>query len=129
MEPVFILAVIFASVIILVWMDNVKKERMFLLKQGKDPNIIETRLPKTSSIASLKWGIIVVGVGLGAFFGTIFSRGEYSMYLSFLMIFTGIGLVVSFIVVKKYSQQLAENTPKKEQEAGAKQENKDDATI
>ena len=101
MEAVFILAVIFAFVIILVWMDNSKKERMFLLKQGKDPNIIETKFPRTSPVGYLKWGIIVVGVGLGALFGTLFGRGEYSMYLSFLLIFSGLGLVVSYLVTRK----------------------------
>lgn len=104
MESGFVLAIIFAFIIIITWMSNINKERMFLLKQGKDPNIIETKLPKTSSTNYLKWGIIIVGIGLGALFGTLCSDGQYSLYLSFLMIFTGISLVVSFIVVKKQPQ-------------------------
>lgn len=100
MEAGFILAVIFAFVIILVWMDNTKKERMFLLKQGKDPNIIETKLPKTTPVGYLKWGIIIIGVGVGAMFGTLFGHGKYSLYLSFLLIFSGLGLVVSYLVTR-----------------------------
>ena len=117
MEAAFVLGVIFAFIVILVRVDAQKKERMFLLRSGKDPNLSNLKTDTFSSVNYLKWGIIVVSVGLGMLMGTIIgslygSRYE-GMYLACLLIFGGIGIVVSFLVARNH-QLPSEKAPEEQ---------------
>jgi hypothetical protein len=104
MEAAFVLGVIFAFIVAIVWLEARRKERMFLLKQGKDPNIIDNGKGKFSSVGYLKWGIIIIFVGMGTLLGTIFRNssaiGGDSIFIACLMICSGIGIVASFLVTR-----------------------------
>jgi hypothetical protein len=104
MEAIFIPGGFFAFILMLVWLSNRKKERMFLLNQGKDPNLVNSK-EKTSSINYLKWAIIIIGIGMGMLLGTIIGQlipGRYdSLYFSCLLIFSGIGIIVSFWATRR----------------------------
>jgi hypothetical protein len=94
----------------LVWLSNRKKERMFLLKQGKDPNLVNSKDKTFSSVNYLKWAIIIIGIGMGMLLGTIIGQlipGRYDgLYFSCLLIFSGIGIIVSFWVTRRiYSEE------------------------
>ena len=106
MEAAFTLGVIFTFITIIVWLDARKKERMFLLKQGKDPNLADPKGKTFSSVKYLKWGIIIIGIGMGMLKGTIIGQlipGRYDgLYLACLMIFSGIGIVVGFLVSRSH---------------------------
>ena len=114
MEAAFVLGVIFAFIVILVRVDAQKKERMFLLKLGKDPNLANTKNDMFSSVNYLKWGVIVVGIGLGMLLGTIigsmYGNRYEGLYFACLLIFGGIGFVVSFLVTPSHasSKELSE---------------------
>jgi hypothetical protein len=106
MEAAIVLGVIFGFIVMLVKVDARKKERMFLMKQGKDPNLVDSKNDTFSSVNYLKWGIIVASIGLGMLMGTIigslYSSKQYdSLYLACLLIFAGIGIVVSFLVTHR----------------------------
>ena len=104
MEAAFVLGVIFAFIVILVWLDIRKKERMFLLKLGKDPNLADTKENFFSSVSYLKWGVIIVSVGVGTLLGTTLSSDNNAMFIAYLMICSGIGIIVSFLVSRKVAQ-------------------------
>ena len=104
MEAIFIPSSFFAFIIILVWLNVRRKERMFLLQQGKDPNLVDSKNKSFSSLNYLKWGIIVLGVGMGMLAGTILGQllpGRYDgLYIACLMIFSGISVIVSFLATR-----------------------------
>ena len=102
MEAAFVLGVIFSFIVILVWLDTKKKERMFLLKLGKDPNIADSKDGTFSSTDYLKWGIIIISVGVGTLLGALSPNN--TMFIAYLMICSGVGIVVSFLVSRKVSQ-------------------------
>jgi hypothetical protein len=99
MEAALILGVIFAFVIMIIWLDARKKERMFLLKQDKDPNLANSKDDIFFFFIYLKWGIIIIGVGLGTLLGSIF-RNNSSTFIAYLLICSGAGIVVSFLVTR-----------------------------
>ncbi|MCL2511356.1 MAG: hypothetical protein FWF09_04835 [Bacteroidales bacterium] len=99
MEAVFVLGVIFSFIVILVWQDTRKKERMFLLKLGKDPNIADSKDNTFTSTDYLKWGIIIISVGVGTLLGALSPNN--TMFIAYLMICSGVGIVVSFLVSRK----------------------------
>jgi hypothetical protein len=106
MEAAFVLGVIFAFIVVLVRVDVRKKERMFLLKQGKDPNLVDSKNDTFSSVNYLKWGIIVASIGLGMLVGTIIGQalpGRYdSLYIACLLIFGGVGIIAGFLVTRHH---------------------------
>ena len=117
MDAAFVLGVIFTFIVILVWLDARRKERMFLLKQGKDPNLVDNGKEKIfSSVNNLKWGIIIIFVGLGTLLGTIFRNssaiGNDSIFIACLMICSGIGIVAGFLTTRYISSS---DKPKDEQ--------------
>lgn len=130
MEAVFILGVIFAFIIVLVWLQNQKKERRWLLEQGKDPNLAGKELNLDlkdnvfSSVNYLKWSIIIIGIGVGMLVGTFVGTLGYSygygnsLYLSCLLIFSGIGIIVSFLVTRRVSSS---DKPKEKSEENCNQ--------
>jgi len=107
MEAAFVLGVIFAFIVLLVWLNNRKKERMFLLQIGKDPNLADSKNKIFSSVNYLKWGIIVASIGLGMLAGSLVGSlniNRYdSLYLACLFIFGGIGVIASFLVMRHIS--------------------------
>ncbi|MDP2423580.1 MAG: hypothetical protein Q8M23_04465, partial [Bacteroidales bacterium] len=52
----------FAMIVAIVYLNVRKRERLALIEKGLSPNVFETR--KTLS-PMLKWGIILIGLGLG----------------------------------------------------------------
>ena len=102
MEAAFVLGVIFSFIVILVWLDAKKKERMFLLKLGKDPNLADSKDGMFSSTDYLKWGIIIISVGVGTLLGAMSPNN--TLFIAYLMICSGVGIVVSFLVSRRVSQ-------------------------
>ena len=104
MEAVLIVGIIFAFVVIVIWLDTRKRERMLLLQQGKDPNLADSKNKTLSSTNYMKWGIIILGVGLGMLAGTIIGQllpDRYNgVYIACLMIFSGLSVIVSFLVTR-----------------------------
>ncbi|MCF8338772.1 MAG: hypothetical protein K9I74_12415, partial [Bacteroidales bacterium] len=102
-QPVLILAVIFGAIVAIVYLQVRRKERMALLQTNKDASVFKTREKKES--ASLKYGLLLIGVGLGILLANIFvSMGVLSedvAYFSMVFLFGGIALILDFFLQKK----------------------------
>jgi hypothetical protein len=105
MDAFFVLLPIFSFIIILVWLNNRKNERMFLLKLGKDPNLANSKNDRFVSINYLRLGIIITCIGLGFLFGKLFFSDSDSGFFACLLIYSGIGLIVSFLTSRYDSLQ------------------------
>ena len=103
LTPVFVLTIIFGFVYGIVQLSIQHKERKLLLEKGADPSIFQ--LPKVQKVASLRYGLLLIGVALGIFLGSLLSESsempEEAAYFSMVFLFGGIALVVSHFLEKK----------------------------
>ncbi|RPH27281.1 MAG: hypothetical protein EHM93_19295 [Bacteroidales bacterium] len=79
------------------------RQRLAMLEKGVDPKTFYPR-PTTNRYSSLKWGLLMVGIGLGILFGGFLSNymeDEGPAIFSMIMLFGGLGLLVYFLIAKK----------------------------
>jgi hypothetical protein len=93
----------FAAIFGLFYLRN--KENMALIEKGINPKEYTTR---PAPYRSLKWGLLLMGAGLGLFLGYILSEqlirmdnDNPVMYFSMLAICGGAGLFLSYRIEKK----------------------------
>lgn len=98
------------------------RENMAMIEKGLDPNIKPER-PRPAPFRSLKWGLLLVGAGMGLFLAYLldntvlyhvghyvsrYGGGDYepnganvSLYFAFIAVGGGIGLITSYRIEKK----------------------------
>jgi hypothetical protein len=115
MDPILIPILVplgaFAMIFGLRYFEN--KERMSMIEKGMDPGL--RRKKPLNPITSLKWGLILLGVGAGlmtAFWLTTYvlqTEADQStpIYFGMIGIFGGLGLITSYLFEKK-TQKIAE---------------------
>jgi hypothetical protein len=84
-----------------------KRERMAMIERGMNPGSYK---PRSAPYQNLKWGLLLIGAGLGLFLAyvldnTVFSHlnedGSPAIYFSLIAIFGGLGLFTSYRIEKK----------------------------
>ena len=88
------------------------KEKMAMIERGIDPGV---RKSTPQPFLSLKFGLLLVGLGLGLLVALFTVRGVFgadmsdaeegqsaAIYFGCLGIFGGMGLIVSYIIEKKW---------------------------
>jgi hypothetical protein len=86
-----------------------KREKMAMIERGMDPRRYK---PQSAPFQSLKWGMLLVGAGLGLFLAYVLDKTVfYSMddneavYFGLIAIFGGLGLILSYrIEIKELSK-------------------------
>ena len=100
--PISLFAMIFGIVYIVVR----RSERLTMIEKGADPSIFE-RGSKTP--ASLKWGMLFVGIGVGILLGKIFAAysclGEDASMFSMICLFGGLSLVIYHFVERSMDKK------------------------
>jgi hypothetical protein len=91
------------------------KENMALIEKGLDPNMKPER-PRPAPFRNLKWGLLLVGAGLGLFAAYLMDNtflynighdhfgvngGNVSIYFAMIAIGGGLGLITSYRIEKK----------------------------
>ena len=110
--PILVPLGFFALLFAVVYM--YRRERMAMIERGMNPKI---DLPQPH--ANLKWGLLLIGSGLGLFIAylldrTVFAGGDNdnaAIYFALIAIFGGIGLFISY---KADMQYLKENKAERE---------------
>ncbi|MBW6480968.1 MAG: hypothetical protein K0B37_16170 [Bacteroidales bacterium] len=106
LTPVFVLAIIFGFLYGIIYLNIRRKERMALLERGADPAIFQP--PQTDKIASLRYGMLLIGLAIGILMGNILkvstSLGTETSYFSMVFLFGGIALVLSYFIGKSISK-------------------------
>jgi len=106
--PIASLATILAIVYLVVTAKN--RERMAMIENGVDPKDFISK-PKTRSNAAgtITWGLLLVGVGLGLFFGSILEAytdiQEEPAYFGCALLFGGLGLTLAYFITKKSAEK------------------------
>ncbi len=100
--PFFVFGSITAIIISLSYYKNRRIERTALIAAGKEASIFEYGKPK--HYLSLKYGMLLVGVALGIIVGNATAQSlgmpEEMAYLSMMLLFGGISLVLFYIIQK-----------------------------
>jgi len=94
--PIAVFAMIFGIVYVIVTARN--RERMALIEKGADPKLFES-IKTSSKTRLLKWGLLLVGVGIGCFIAEMLvnsGMNEETIYPAMICIFGGAGLLVAY---------------------------------
>ena len=102
--PILVTTVVFATIfgIIYIIVTARNKERMALIEKGADPKLFES-VKRTSTGGILKWGLLLVGIGLGTFFAMLLVQSglEEGAYPAMICLFGGAGLIVAYKMEQK----------------------------
>lgn len=94
--PIAVFAMIFGIVYVVVTARN--RERMALIEKGADPKLFES-IKFSSRNRGLRWGLLLVGVGLGIFFASVLAdyagMNEEAAFPAMICLFGGAGLLLS----------------------------------
>jgi hypothetical protein len=97
--PLAFFALVFGVVYIIVTARN--RERINLIEKGADPKLFES-VKSSSNGGILKWGLLLVGIGMGIFFASLLVQGmgmeEGAAYPAMICLFGGAGLLVAYKV-------------------------------
>ena len=108
MEPqiigVFIpIVAIIGVVIMVVYLRRYENiERMAMIDKGMSP--ADLKRPKEEGFTSLKFGLLLIGAGLGFLVGYFLdanTRMEEIAYFSMLFVFGGIGLLIAYFMQQR----------------------------
>lgn len=99
-----IFAALFGTVFVIISARN--RERMSMIEKGVNPkDFIRQRTIKSNPYGILKWALLLVGLGLGLFIGSLLESytalEEVSAYFAATLFFGGLGLVLAFVLTKK----------------------------
>lgn len=106
--PITFFITTFAAIFGLRYLIN--KERMAMIEKGMNLNFVNNQ---PQPFKNLKWGLLLIGLGLGLFFAflldfSVFNSNNSEMndkvvfiYFSLMAIFGGLGLFVSYLIEKK----------------------------
>src|SRR5258708_9339364 len=98
--PIAMFAMIFGIVYL------AKRERLAMIERGMDPRRYK---PQSAPFQNLKWGLLLIGAGVGLFLAYILDRSVFShsedenvaIYFALIAIFVGLGLFLSYHLEKK----------------------------
>ncbi len=104
--PIVLFGGIFATIISGIYFGNRRKERMALIASGKDASLFNEAEKKPRTPTSLKYGLLLVGLGVGALMGELLinlSSGINTQvaYLSMILLFGGISLLIHYKIAKQ----------------------------
>lgn len=78
------------------------KERLALIEKGLDPSLIDGKTKTGSSHGALLWGLLLVGVGSGAYIGYIIAHShDWNLNIvvhAMAFLFGGIGLIAYYVL-------------------------------
>jgi uncharacterized membrane protein len=105
--PVSFFAMIFGIVVLVTYYRNKRMERTALIASGRDASIFAEEEKKTK-LSSFKYGIFLIGLAIGFIVGDALAAGgamsEGVAYISMVLLFGGIALLVFYLIVRNISK-------------------------
>ena len=104
--PLGAFAMVFGIIYLAITSRN--RERMALIERGADPTLFEST--KTANKGrTFKWGLFLVGIGLGIVAGYFISNGggmdEDTAYPAMIFIFGGVSLILAYLWQRKEDEK------------------------
>lgn len=108
--PIALFATIFGIIFVAVSARN--KERMALIEKGMDASIFKEVSNTHGRYNALKWGLVIVGVGIGLILGNIFDihgiMDDDVAYFAMVFVFGGLGLLSYYLLIRKIKPEKEE---------------------
>ncbi|MBI2793511.1 MAG: hypothetical protein HYX66_02540 [Ignavibacteria bacterium] len=114
MVTIFVPIIAIVSVFLFLWRasENKRKVRLTMIEKGMDPSLLEVPRDESShKYGALRWGMLLLGAGLGLFIGFTLNElvihEQHSMYMvvSCTLLFTGLGLVIYHQLASKLEKE------------------------
>lgn len=114
MEPgiVFIMLFLCTTAMVFGIRYLLNKEKMAMIERGIDPRLGKPAQSAPKPFLSLKFGLLMVGLGLGIVAAlltvittNIDNKDSVALYFGCIFIFGGIGLIISYAIEKKWLDQ------------------------
>ncbi len=107
--PLGLFGGLFATIVLISYYKIRKTERLALIAADKEAGIFKESDNKSSSHTSLKIGIFMVGIAIGLLVGEILAKvtnlNPEVAYLSMVLIFGGISLVIYYLIEKRLKKK------------------------
>jgi hypothetical protein len=95
---------LFAMIFGIVYLN--KREKLAMIERNMDPRSYK---PQSAPYQNLKWGLLLIGSGLGLFFAFLLAHAVFSnydddvffLYVALIAVFGGTGLFISYRIEKK----------------------------
>jgi len=98
---------LFAMIFGIVYLN--KREKMAMIERGMDPRRYK---PQSAPYQNLKWGLLLIGAGLGLFIAFVLDRAVFAtaihdgdanaaIYFALIAVFGGAGLFLSYLIEKR----------------------------
>jgi hypothetical protein len=98
---------IFGCVPLIIFLVHRHKERKALIEKGMDISLLQGE-KKCSTLESLKYGILLIGLSAGILIGNILDAytrlNEEVSYFSMIFLFGGIALLIFYSIAKKQKE-------------------------
>ncbi|GGB24461.1 hypothetical protein GCM10011500_45960 [Mucilaginibacter rubeus] len=83
-----------------------KREKLAMIERNMDPRSYK---PQSAPYQNLKWGLLLIGSGIGLFLAYVLNRGIFNsfdddvffLYVALIAIFGGAGLFLSYRIEKR----------------------------
>ena len=104
MVEIIVPLAVFASIVLIfyIFFSTRNKERLALIEKGLDSSIFRA---KRKSSPVLKYGMFLVGLGIGIIFGNIIAvytqLEPTAAFFSMILLFGGVSLIASHLIEKK----------------------------
>ncbi len=114
MEPIFVVFIIFGSTALVIYkyLETRHKERMAMIEKGVSPADFKGMslrdFLKTNPLSSLKWGLVLMFVGIGLMVATFLDQAYYmsdSVYPGSMLIFGGLAFVIFYSIASRKMKQ------------------------
>ena len=115
--PIFVLGVIFASILLFTKMISDNRMRNKLIEKGmvnEDVKYLYGNRFEGSVPSSLKWGIVLTGIGLAFLIGRLVPEEiEAEITISAMFLLAGLGLIIYYLIGKNMKGRIQEKESKK----------------
>lgn len=104
--PFAFFLLVFASLYVHLTTRN--KERLAMIEKGVSPEIFTQKAEPKSGYGNFKFGLFLIGIAIGIVAGYFLMEAgmdEGAAYFSMIFLFGGIGLVVSFLLQKRFEEK------------------------
>lgn len=114
MEPIFVVFIIFGSTALVIYkyVETRHKERMAMIEKGVSPadfkGMTLRDFLKINPLSSLKWGLVLMFVGIGLIVATFLDQAYYmsdSVYPGSMLIFGGLAFVIFYSIASRKMKQ------------------------
>lgn len=108
LEGLIAIICVFGFVPVLVYLNHRHKERKALIESGQSVEMLESKPKCSSKHNTLKYGLVLVGVAIGTFLGSIFSTytdmASEAAYFSMIFLFGGMALLIFYMYLGKIKE-------------------------